>query len=657
MNMSGIKKLFAALLAFVLIFACFGAVLAESAQQSESVEALETALDYALAENWALFADGGDEKSADVFLICPTVDTRSYANSIDLNEKLKKRFVDELNKEKGIFSGVARIYSPFYRQMSINGYLLEDGQREQAFENAWLDVKSAFRWYLDNENNGRPIVLAGFSQGAQMCIELLKEFYGGEGAEARLLRESLVSVYALGYSIGADELSKYPQIKLASGESDFGSVVMFDCEDGTVKDSIFIPEGTKGMAINPLNWKTDSTPAAKELNKGALVGEGFSEGLCGCYIDTERGALVVTDVSREDFPNPLPQLFEDGSYHVYTYMFFYKNLENSLEKRLDAFLTAREGPANKVFGSEYLLSLQSVRDNAPWLGKLAERFCELNALLLPALCVFLYIAVDKRFGRIALLNFGASELANLTVKNTACVKRPYLRDSRIVPVKASSSYSMPSGHTMYAASIYGSIGAWQRKRHSWITVLCIVLILLTGFARNFVGAHTPQDVAVSIVLTLIVMLAMTRLAIFLEKNPNKTEAFLLLGALAGIAVLVYANFKSYPENGLAQVNIEKAKAEVFASFGKWIGLLLAIFIDLRFIRYEVDKKSGTRFIFGIIGAILFIGAALLTSKAGGIFAAKAGGAACWCIVYVAALAVLPMILKRISKKKAEAVRR
>ena len=105
------------------------------------------------------------------------------------------------------------------------------------------------------------------------------------------------------------------------------------------------------------------------------------------------------------------------------------------------------------------------------------------------------------------------------------------------------------------------------------------------------------------------------------------------------------------------MNIEKAKAEVFASFGKWIGLLLAIFIDRRFIRYEVDKKSGTRFIFGIIGAILFIGAALLTSKAGGIFAAKAGGAACWYIVYVAALAALPMILKRISKKKAEAVRR
>ncbi len=612
--------------------------------------------DYSRRDNWAYY-DLGKGKAVDVFLICPTVDTTSPANAMEITDKLKGSFLYALDLEKGIYADTGRLFSPYYRQMSINAYTLSGAERAAAEHLAYQDVSAAFRWYLDHENNGRGLILAGFSQGAQMCLELLKEYFGGDGARARALREQLITVYAIGWRVTEEMTGAYPQIVPARGETDLGSVVCFDCVDGTLSDTIIIPAGEKSLSMNPLNWKTDSTPAAKELNKGALVGEGFSEGLCGCYIDPERGALVVTDVSREDFPNPLPQLFEDGSYHVYTYMFFYKNLENSLEKRMDAFLTAREGAANKVFGSEYLLSLQGVRDNAPWLGKLAERFCELNALLLPALCVFLYIAVDKFFGSIALLNFGASVLANLTVKNTACVKRPYMRDPRIVPVKTSSSYSMPSGHTMYATSIYGSIGAWQRKRHSWITVLCIVLLLLTGFARNFVGAHTPQDVAVSIVLTLIVMLAMTRLAIFLEKNPNKTEAFLLLGALVGIAVLVYANFKSYPENGLAQVNIEKAKAEVFASFGKWIGLLLAIFIDRRFIRYEVDKKSGTRFIFGIIGAILFIGAALLTSKAGGIFAAKVGGAAIWCIVYVAALAGLPMILKRISKKKAEAVRR
>ena len=631
--MANRNRFFAALLAFALIFALFGAALAEPAQQLEVVEALETALDYSSAENWALFADGGEEKRADVFLICPTVDSRSYANSLDLNEKLKKRFVDELNKEKGIYAGVGRVYSPFYRQMSINGYLLDEEQRTLAFSNAKLDVMAAFRWYLDNENGGRPLILAGFSQGAQMCIELLKEFFGGDGAEAKALRESLVSVYALGYSIGADELSKYPQIKLASGESDFGSVVMFDCEDGTVKSSIFIPEGTKGAAINPLNWKTDSTPAAKELNKGALVGEGFSEGLCGCYIDASRGALIVTDIAREDYPNPLPQLFEDGSYHVFSYMFFYKNLEQSLEMRTEAFLKQREGAGDTAWDIAYLLSLQSVREGAPWLGKAAETFCELCALILPALCVFLYLAVDKRIGRIALFNYGASELVNLCVKNLACVPRPYLRDSRLVPVKLSSSYSMPSGHAAYASSVLGSVGAWQRKKHWWITAVCIALILIVGFARNFTGAHTPQDVAVSILLTFAVMLAMTYALLYIEKHPEKTVSLFGILFALGILLAIAAQLRT------GETERTRISAQVFPSLAKWMGLLAMLWTDHRFIRYEIPKKAALRYGAGILGAFSVIAAALLTNKLS--FGETAKGVI-WYAAYCFALVLLPM---------------
>ena len=31
---------------------------------------------------------------------------------------------------------------------------------------AYQDVSDAFKYYLENENNGRPIILAGFSQGS-----------------------------------------------------------------------------------------------------------------------------------------------------------------------------------------------------------------------------------------------------------------------------------------------------------------------------------------------------------------------------------------------------------------------------------------------------------------------------------------------------------
>ena len=53
-----------------------------------------------------------------------------------------------------------------------------DIDKEQAKGIAYRDISAAFRWYLDNMNEGRGLILAGFSQGAEMCLELLKEYYG-----------------------------------------------------------------------------------------------------------------------------------------------------------------------------------------------------------------------------------------------------------------------------------------------------------------------------------------------------------------------------------------------------------------------------------------------------------------------------------------------
>lgn len=642
--------LLSVLLAVVLALGAASLALAEPAAKQEQVEVLTEALDYSLAENWSLFAEGGAEKPADVFWIAPLVDTRSYANSIDLNDKLKARFDAALLAQRGIYEGACRIYSPYYRQVSLNGYLLEGGEAEQARKNAYLDVSAAFRYYLDHENGGRPIVLAGFSQGSQMCIELLKEYFGGDGAQARALRERLVTVFAIGFSETEEALSAYPQIVPASGEGENGTVVMFDCEDGTVSGSIFIPRGKKGISINPLNWKTDSARADKSLNKGAVINGETIPALCGCYIDESRGSLIVTDVSAEQYKNPLPQLFENGSFHTFCHMFFFNNLKENLELRVNNYT---QKAAAAPLDIAYLLALQGLREKLPALGKIGDTVCELSALLLPALCAFLYIAVDKRFGRIALLNFGASELANLFVKNTACVPRPYLRDARIVPVKTSASYSMPSGHTMYATSILGSIAAWQHRGKKWIAIVCIALIVLVGFIRNFVGAHTPQDVAVSMLLTVFIMLAVTRLCLHLEKHPEKTELFLGIGAAVGLAVLLYANLKSYPvdptgSTGLTEGGIVKAKAEVFASFGKWMGLLLAIFIDRRFIRYEINKAASARFAWGALGAALFAAANLIVSK---LKVPGPAGMAIWFAVYILALALIPMAAQRLAKKR------
>ena len=326
------------LLAVVMLLAFALPVFAEPEQ---SVPSFTEPLDYSDAANWAYFGEGKD-KPADLFIVCPTVDTRSYANSEDLNEKLKGRFVSALDDEKGIYSDACRLYSPYYRQMSIGAYTLGAEDFDKAKDNAYLDVSAAFRYYLDHENDGRPIVLAGFSQGAQMCIELLKEYFGST-AEGRKLSKQLAAVYAIGWRITEEDIKQYPQIVPAKGENDIGSVVCYECEDGTVTGSVIIPEGVKTYSINPLNWKTDGTAADSSLNKGAVFsvdGEPVP-GFCGARIDEARGSLIVQGVSTEDYPKVL-DVFPDGCFHLYDNMFFFTNLKENVSLRVDAFTEAQQ---------------------------------------------------------------------------------------------------------------------------------------------------------------------------------------------------------------------------------------------------------------------------------------------------------------------------
>ena len=99
-----------------------------------------------------------------------------------------------------------------------------------------------------------------------------------------------------------------------------------------------------------LNWRTDSTPADKSLNLGACFtnygGEIEQEipNLTGAYIDPERGALKVPDVTPEQYPAGL-DIFQEGVYHLYDYQFFYRNLQKNVQTRIATWLAEQQAAA------------------------------------------------------------------------------------------------------------------------------------------------------------------------------------------------------------------------------------------------------------------------------------------------------------------------
>ena len=298
---------------------------------------------YSSRDNWAYFAVGGADKPADLFILCPTVDVRDEYNMSLSDTETKKNFLGALNMERGIYEDNTRMYAPYYRQASLKVYDMPPDERDKYIELAYRDVSEAFAYYLKHENNNRPLILAGFSQGSDMCYRLLQEYFADEK-----LSQRLVAVYAPGWPCTYSMTEKYSQIKPARSENDIGVVVTFECESPNLTSTHIYPAGIKSHAINPLNWKTDSTPADKSMNPGACFTDYSGNitretaNLCGAYIDSERGVLKIPDVSEEDYPPVIPS-FKPGMYHVYDYMFFFRSLQENVKVRIDSYMNAQRG--------------------------------------------------------------------------------------------------------------------------------------------------------------------------------------------------------------------------------------------------------------------------------------------------------------------------
>lgn len=280
--------------------------------------------DYANTGSWAYWRVG-ESKPADLFIVCPTVDlgTGGNKNMSLTDENIKGNFTGALNMQRGIYEKNCRMYAPYYRQATLADYTLPRQDAAAYFDLAYSDVRAAFLYYMHHENNGRPFVLSGFSQGAEMCLRLLKEF-----GNTDFVKNNMVACYAIGWRFTPQEAEKYPYIQPAKCADDLGKVIIFNSEALEVTSSAIVPEGVKTFAINPLTWSCGRQKAPKTLNAGACFTD-YSGAvvrevpqLTGCYIDSVRGTLKVTDVDKKEFVPGLP-LFSEGVYHIYDYQFFY----------------------------------------------------------------------------------------------------------------------------------------------------------------------------------------------------------------------------------------------------------------------------------------------------------------------------------------------
>ena len=260
--------------------------------------------------------------SVDVFFIYPTIYLKGEQWNADVNNKKlnKKISKSAILHQASVFNGLANIYSPIYRQMHIHGYK-DNMNGPKAFDLAYKDIENAFKYYLENNNNGNDIILAAHSQGTNHAEKLLQDYI--------LKTDSLIKKIKLAYLIGMpiNEISEnFPPCSDSNDVNCFLSWRTFS--EG------FYPSYKYGddiIVTNPINWQTDTSRSDFKDHQGILF---FNRKM---KYDQSVSCRVNQGLLWVSFQNiPMQKLFEKSNYHIADYNLFWNNIRENFMLRMSS---------------------------------------------------------------------------------------------------------------------------------------------------------------------------------------------------------------------------------------------------------------------------------------------------------------------------------
>ncbi len=208
-------------------------------------------------------------------------------------------------------------YSPHYRHITLDSWatLNEDTISCRFHKVSFVDVQNAFGHYMETYNHGKPFILAGFSQGGKSVVELMKVL-------TETQRENMVAAYVLGYKVTPDDVESAPWITAAQDSTDTGVTICYNSVSD-VKYLKPVVSAPNVMSINPVNWRTDETPAV--LQDTITV-----------TLSTEYMVLVVEGYDGSSLPNIL-DILNTGDYHSIEPWVYSECLRENFKARIRHF--------------------------------------------------------------------------------------------------------------------------------------------------------------------------------------------------------------------------------------------------------------------------------------------------------------------------------
>ena len=209
---------------------------------------------------------------------------------------------------------------------------------------------------------------------------------------------------------------------------------------------------------------------------------------------------------------------------------------------------------------------------------------EENFYILVAAIIFW--CVNKKFGYKLGFALLTGTIINTTLKDLLNLPRPIGSPGiRSLRVETATGQAFPSGHTQGAAILW--VSAIMQVRKKWMCITGIIVILLVGCSRLYLGVHWPIDIIGGIVIGTIWVFISNY--IFEYAEITKKAWILMVIIIPMLIGMIFLREKAY-----------------YTISGTVCAFFIGYILETKYVKYDVRNSMVKQIIKLVVGLVVLI---------------------------------------------------
>lgn len=234
---------------------------------------------------------------------------------------------------------------------------------------------------------------------------------------------------------------------------------------------------------------------------------------------------------------------------------------------------------------------------------LITRFGEETAFLVLALIIFW--CIDKKKGYFILSVGFVGTIISQFMKLLCMVPRPWVLDKNFTILEqareAASGYSFPSGHSQSAVGTFGGLACVTKNK--WVRYISVAIAVLVPVSRMYIGVHTPWDVIVGSLISLILIFALK--PVVFSENKKSLPVFLGVMTVLAVAYMLFVEFYAFPTD-VDVANLASGTKNAYTLLGALLGFLVVYTVDEKWLHFSTNAVWYAQVIKVFVGLLLVL---------------------------------------------------